>query len=212
MVPGILCISRGSIIKFRQHSWQYVCKGWSEKQIYVILYNGNKTARVKNMTEFLENLKEAANDGSKLLRDQVNQNVKEFEQKGVAFEFQLVAEIYHALRNKQYQAGFRRGLFLETNYGGLHVDMVYTDSSGKEHLVEVKPVRTLKKKDSGLRKGYINKINEDLIKLEELSDSKIAEKILIVAFIGDSKEWNQKKFGEIVRRSIKLDHVKLVIC
>ena len=90
--------------------------------------------------------------------------------------------------------------------------MMYTDSSGKEHLVEVKPVRTLKKRDNGLKKGDINKINGDLIKLEELSDSKIAEKILIVGFIGDSKEWNQKKFGEIVRRAIKVDQVKLVIC
>ena len=166
------------------------------------------------MAKFFNDLVEAANEGAKILRDQVNKEEKNFKKKGVAFEFQLVAEIYHALRNKQYRAGFRKGLFLETNYGGLHADMVYKDSSGKEHLVEVKPVRKLKRMGKGLNKGYINKINKDLIKLKELKSSnhKIAEIILVVGFIGDSRECNMEEFNHIVRHTIKVGHVELITC
>ena len=166
------------------------------------------------MPKFLNDLDEAAKDGAEVLRDQVNKEEKNFKKKGVAFEFQLVAEIYHALRNKQYQPGFRKGLFLETNYGGLHVDMVYKDSTGREHLVEVKPVRKLKKMDKGLNKGYLNKINKDLIKLKELKSSnrKIAEIILVVGFIGDSRECNMEEFDEIVRHTIKVGHAELITC
>ena len=167
---------------------------------------------MKNISEFIEDLERAAIEGAKLLRDQVNGNEKEFKKKGVVFEFQLVAEIYRTLRNKQYQVGFRRGLFLETNYDGCHVDMVFTDSSGKEHLVEVKPVRTLKKRDKGLNKGYRDKINKDLRKLKELSNRKIAEKILVVGFIGDSNECGQKEFDKIVRSTIKVEDVCLITC
>ena len=165
-----------------------------------------------NISDFSDDLRDAAEEGARILRDQVDVKENDFKKKGVAFEFQLVAETYHILKNKGYKAGFREGLFLETNYGGWHVDMVYTDSSGNEHLVEVKPVRTLKKMCGGLEKGYITKINKDLDKLKELDHKKISEKILVIGFIGDNSECEQEEFDKVVRSTIKEGNVKLITC
>lgn len=167
---------------------------------------------VINISDFFDDLRDAAKEGAKILRDQVDIKEKDFKKKGVAFEFQLVAEIYHILKNRGYKAGFRDGLFLETNYGGLHVDLVYTVSSGEEHLVEIKPVRTLKKMCNGLKKGNITRINKDLDKLKELDDIKISEKILVIGFIGDNSECKQEEFDKVVRSTFKAGQVKLITC
>ncbi len=170
-----------------------------------------KHGKVINISAFMEDLKNAAIKATRLMRDQVDSDKIKFNKKGVVYEAQLVAETYHILRNEKYEAGFEEGLFLERKYGTLRVDMVFTGSDEKKHLVEFKPIRKLEN-DKSLKKTDIDNINKDLFKLKELSYNEIVERILIVGFIGDSNECGEQEFDKIVRTAIKAGKVHLITC